>query len=452
MGEEAPTFPTRPSDTTGAGPSRPGRPHVRWIFPSPLLTPVAGTVVIGRGKDCDAVLDGEQISRHHAELRVEEGRISVRDLGSRNGVFVNGQRHQEAPLHVGDVVRCGEWIGVHVEHEDGVGFRSIAPDWFGGAALAAAVDPARRVSPTLPIVIQGETGTGKEGIARTIHQWSQRAGPFLAVNCAALPVNLAESELFGFRRGAFSGADQGRPGLFRAAERGTLFLDEVLDLPLPVQGKLLRVLEEKEVLPLGETQPVPVDVRVVVAAQSPLRDAVRDARFRADLHARLDGLTIELPPLRQRREDVTPLFLELWRREISGPAPVVDPKLVEALCLYDWPQNVRELVLLVRQLAGMHRGESRLGRRHLPDRMRSPTPTSDSNPPPLMTPGVGPSVKRQWRRTDDEDEFAQLVAALNAHGGSVSRAAAALGMHRSRAYRLLAAHPEYAWDPGRKSP
>ena len=178
------------------------------------------------------------------------------------------------------------------------GFTEIAPGWYGGATLAAAAAPGRRTGADLPIIVQGETGTGKEGMARALHDWSGRRGPMVAVNCAALPAELAEAELFGYRKGAFTGADVHSPGLFRAAEGGSIFLDEILELPLPLQAKLLRVLEERRVRALGETRDVPIDVKIVVATQEPLADAVAERRFRADLQARLDGLTLVLPPLR----------------------------------------------------------------------------------------------------------------------------------------------------------
>src|SRR5262249_14740392 len=152
----------------------------------------------------------------------------------------------------------------------------VAPGLWGGAALEAAMEPLRRAAASdLPVVLEGETGTGKEVVARTLHGWSGRPGQMLAVNCAALPEGLAEAELFGYRRGAFTGADRASPGFFRSAESGTLLLDEVSDLPLPIQAKLLRVLEQREVQPLGEVRPLPVDVRLVVAGQQSLAKAVQ---------------------------------------------------------------------------------------------------------------------------------------------------------------------------------
>lgn len=445
---------THPSSNTGHDGSRARVAAIQWVFPAPLTMPLAGRPqVVGRDADCDTVLEGTEISRRHAAFRLEGPVPAVRDLESRNGVFVNGRRVTDAPLAPGDVVRCGEWLGVLVLLAQTTGapgfgaFGEIAPDWFGGPALRAAIEPARLVETELAIVVQGETGTGKEGAARAIHAWSGRAGPLVAVNCATLPAELAEAELFGHRKGAFTGADTKNEGLFRAADGGTLFLDEVLDLSLAVQAKLLRVLEERKVRPVGETRAIPVDVRIVAATQEPLGAAVVARRFRADLQARLEGLTVTLPPLRARREDIAPLFLTFLGRHARGQAPAVETKLLEALCLYDWPLNVRELVLLARRLLGLHADEPVLRKAHLPPSLVDPAVVPDEGATGVAA-ATAPSAaaatpRRAWRRTDDEDEFEALVKALGDHDGSVARAAEALGMNRSRAYRLLEAHPSF---------
>ena len=446
---------TLPSVPTDYDRSRGSPRFVRWVFPSPLQTELAGRKVVGRDEACDTVLMGTEISRRHAELRVDGPVLAVRDLGSRNGVFVNGVRREDAPLMLGDVVRCGEWIGVVASSADR--FAEIAPGWWGGPTLAAAVEPARRLGGDLPVIVQGETGTGKEGMALAIHGWSGRAGAFVPVNCAALPAELAEAELFGYRKGAFTGADSASAGLFRAAHGGTLFLDEVLELPAALQPKLLRVLEDRQVRALGETRQTAVDVRVIAATQEPLAEAVSRGRFRADLQARLDGLTVVLPALRQRREDVAPLFLELARKHSGGQVPGIEPKLIEALCLYDWPLNVRELVLLTRRLLGIHGHEPVLKKAHLPERMLRRQAVQEQGPAQAgakqrsSEPSAGaiessPGERRARRSTADEEEFEALIEALRSHGGSVAKAAAAIGVNRARAYRLLSAHPDFSLD------
>jgi transcriptional regulator with PAS, ATPase and Fis domain len=409
-----------------------------------LSTPtLVGSHVVGRDDSCDTVLPGDQISRRHAEFRVDGPVLAVRDLESRNGVHVNGIRRVDFALVPGDAVRCGEWIGIVVTGEGPAALEEIAPGWYGGPTLAGAVEPARRAGSELPIIVQGETGTGKEGMARAIHAWSGRRGPFVAVNCAALPAHLVESELFGYRKGAFTGADRPSPGLFRAADGGTIFLDEILELPPQTQPKLLRALEEREVLPLGETKPVPIDVRVVSATQEPLSEAVAAKRFRADLHARLDGLTVVLPPLRDRREDIVPLFQQLLRQHTRGRGPELDAKLVESLVLYGWPLNVRELVLLVRRQLTVHGQERVLKKSHLPERMQVQT---DGSKDIALTP---PDSRPVRKSSADADEFESLVAALRAHKGNIARAAESVGITRARAYRLLAAHPDFSVESER---
>jgi len=422
-------------------------------------TALSGRQVVGRDSDCDTVLAGSEISRRHAEFRADGPIVAVRDLGSRNGVLVNGKRCADRRLDAGDVVRCGEWIGVIVSGSLGpgaatdvaretAGFGEIAPGLFGSASLRAALAPVGRAGRDLPVVVEGETGTGKEDTARAVHAASGRVGKLVSVNCAALPEALAEAELFGYVKGAFTGADHGSPGLFREADGGTLFLDEVLELPLGLQAKLLRAAEEKRVRPVGAKEPVAVDARLVAAVQEPLATAVAEGRFRADLRARLEGLTVVLPPLRARREDVLPLFQCFWRRHAGGDPPALDPRFVEALAIYDWPLNVRELSHLALRLANLHGDAGPLTRTHLPAQMLGPPPALDAGT--NADAGADGRAKRAWRRTDDEAEFASLVAALR-NAGTVAKAAAAVGISRPRAYRLIAARPDFPLG-GRRPP
>ncbi len=295
-------------------------------------------------------------------------------------------------------------------------------------------------------MIHGETGTGKEWTARAIHEWSGRAGPFLAVNCAALPESLAEAELFGYRRGAFTGAERASPGYFRAAHGGTLLLDEIVELPLALQAKLLRVLEQREVVPLGEPTPVPVDVRIVAAAQQPMAEAVEENEFRADLYARLDGLAVRLPPLRDRIEDV-PGLLEVKLREKLGRTPALDWRFVERLCVHDWPFNVRELDLVVRRIAALYADEPVLRVAHLPERFhgtRRPSEAPRLDAKETATP-------REKSRDRDEGDTTRLLAALRKHRGNVARASGEANISRQRAYRLMGARPDVDWrEPQRK--
>ena len=204
-------------------------------------------------------------------------------------------------------------------------FQELTKGYWAGPALLAALAPARLVAATdLSLIIQGPTGVGKEGAAQAIHAWSRREGPFVAVNCATLET-LAEAQLFGYRKGAFTGADHSSPGFLRAAEGGTLFLDEIADLSMPVQAKLLRAVEQREVVPLGESKAVSINVRLLTATQSPLSEAVEETRFRADLLARLEGLTVPIPPLRERAEEVPFLFAKLVEQS-AGPRWSASPR------------------------------------------------------------------------------------------------------------------------------
>jgi two-component system response regulator FlrC len=434
---------TAPVPSTGRGVVRAGRDAIRWVFPGAATTrldPVGQ--VLGRDDTCGTPLAGREISRCHAEVRIDGPVAVIRDRESRNGVFVNARRVTQAPLSLGDVVRLGEWVGVVIalEPADDPTCRALAPGWLGSHALAAAIDPARKVATTdLPVTVQGETGTGKEGMARAIHAWSGRTGKFVGVNCATIAPTLAEAQLFGHRKGAFTGADRAAVGYFRAAQGGTLFLDEVLELAGPLQAKLLRALEEREVVPLGETDPVTVDVRVIAATQEPLARGVAAGKFRADLMARLDGLTVDLPPLRARKEDIAPLFRAFLRDTSGHRPPEVEPRLIEQLLLYDWPLNVRELSLLTKRLLALHGSLPRLLRAHLPERVLAagaPSPSGDL--------AIAPAAAARRRSpTDDNEAFDALVAALRVQDGNVARAATALGISRARAYRLLDARPDF---------
>lgn len=435
---KAPGDTTQPSASTGHRSSATGAVAVRWVYPTQLTTRLVDGLVFGRDGSSTVPLAGHQASRRHAEVRRIGPVPTLRDLGSRNGTWVNGARITERAIGPGDVLRIGEWVGFVLElPETGAvaDFKALSPGWYGSGTLARIVDPVQRVAATdLPVIVEGETGTGKEGMARAVHVWSGRPGPFVAVNCAAIPETMAEGELFGYRRGAFTGADRANLGLFRAAHEGTLFLDEVIDLPATVQAKLLRVLEQREVQPLGEARSVAIDVRIVCATQEPLSKATAERRFRPDLLARLDGLTVVLPPLRNRPEDIVPLFMQLLREQTGGRLPDVEPKLIEVLFLYDWPLNVRELVLVVRRLLAIHGHEPTLRRAMLPNRILAPAYAAS---------GAAQSSSPPRAPTTDAPAFDQLLNALRQHGGNVSRAAVALGISRARAYRLLDARPEF---------
>jgi serine/threonine-protein kinase PknK len=256
--------------------------------------------------------------------------------------------------------------------------RDLYPEIIGNSKpIVAVLELIEKVAAsTLPVLIQGESGTGKELIARAIHRRSPRRDkPFVTENCAAIPETLLESELFGSKRGSFTGADRDRKGLFQTADKGTLFLDEIGDMSLAMQSKLLRALQDGEIRPIGGTQSILVDVRVVSASNRLLRDLVAKNRFREDLYYRLSGVTIELPPLRDRTADV-PLLAEHFLRRIAAEMRREPPRLGdsarEALVRHPWPGNIRELENQMRRCLALLQGESVIERHHLSDELAGP--------------------------------------------------------------------------------
>ncbi len=284
----------------------------------------------------------------------------------------------------------------------------------GMQALYRDIERAARSA--APVLISGESGTGKELVARAIHYRSARAaGPLLPVNCAGIPAGLLESELFGYRKGAFTGAAETRPGLFQAADKGSLFLDEIAEMPLAMQAALLRALQDQEVFMIGARQPVKVNVRVLAATNRDLPAMVRSGAFRADLYYRIHVLPIELPPLRDRGGDLDLLlrhFTETFAAAMGKPAPRFDDRALRRLRAYHWPGNVRELENLVHRLVVMADREV-IGAPDLPPALRPAG--RDATPP---------------RRTLAEAEAAHVRAVLAGVNGNKSRAAAILGIDR----------------------
>jgi two-component system, NtrC family, response regulator AtoC len=342
------------------------RPDVRepWLVISSsagvraIPLPRSNRVTIGRMHTCDIVIDDESVSRQHAAIVVGPQGLSIEDLGSRNKTKVTGRaltRGETAPLPVGAVVEVG-YATMFVQ----VGRPPVAaspqpPSIVPPSAKVAAIvhDPTMLrlygllevIAPSpLNVVILGETGTGKEVFAEAIHKGSARStNPFLKVNCAALAGSLLESELFGHEKGAFTGALGAKSGLFEAADGGTVFLDEVGELPIETQAKLLRVVEYGEVIRLGSVQPRKVDVRYVAATNRDLTQAIAVNRFRSDLFFRLNGFSVTLPPLRKREKDIVPLARHFLDRAARGRPYTVTPESQTALERYPWPGNVREL-------------------------------------------------------------------------------------------------------------
>ena len=327
-----------------------------WVFPETERAPVdlswdgaqarARELSFGRDPTCDVCIASKQVSRRHAIVTHSTEpapaalvRTHITDLESRNGTRVNGRRVATADLERGDIIRLGGWVGVVTDTASR--FEELAPGLFGGATLKAALAPLNdRARGSAPVAIEGETGAGKKTVARSLHAWSGRQGPFVVVDCNALPASRAEADLF---------------AALHSAIGGTLMLDQVASLPLVLQTKLLDA----------------PDVCIVVTAVEPLSGFVREGSFHPDLLARISeaGVTVRLPPLRQRREDIAGIFLQLMKSLAERPRDLeVSPDLIEKLCLHTWPFNVRELVGLTRRLLASYASEPLLTEKHLPER------------------------------------------------------------------------------------
>jgi len=312
----------------------------------------------------------------------------------------------------------------------------------GDSAWRAIADKARRVcGKPIPLLLHGESGVGKELFARAVHDSSpRRHRPFVAINCAALPEHLIESELFGYSPGAFTGArKEGNLGRLREADGGTLFLDEIGDMPLALQTRLLRVLQERQVTPLGGGAPVAVDFALICATHQPLREAAEAGRFRADLYYRLNGLTLILPPLRQR-SDFEALTRKLLR-ELGGEPPLdIAPDLLRALAAYPWPGNLRQYASVLRTaIALLDAGETTVDWPHLPDDMLAllrSTATSPSAPASVPTPATTAVAMSPDQKLADISRAAVQQAIQNARG-NLSAAARQLGISRQTLYRKL---------------
>lgn len=402
-------------------------------------------MVIGREPGVELELEVPAVSRRHAEIGWANGAFHVRDLGSRNGVIVNGRRVQGAPLDDCDELRIGDAIFKFVERDaeqyesyrldgsmtKGTLRRAAQPSLLvGGLQMDRIVAELERVAATpLSVVLRGASGTGKEVVASELHRLSGRPGRFGAVNCAAIPALLLESELFGFKRGAFSGADRDKPGLIRAADGGTLFLDEIGDMPIDAQAKLLRVLQAKEVLPLGATAPERVDVRVVSATHRDLGKMQREGRFREDLFARLNEYEVFLPPLHERKEDVYVLARSFLARA-GRPNYELSFPFMTGLLQHDFPYNVRELEACIKRSVALSEGPI-LGPQVLPEAVKEAM--TDYGKSHSLVPPVRPSEPSTLTVPSE----AELRALLVDHQGNVAAVGRELGKARMQIHRWM---------------
>jgi two-component system response regulator GlrR len=408
---------------------------------------------IGAAPDNEIVLTAPTVSRKHCEVVVRDGRARIRDLGSTNGTQVDGVMVVEAFLDeegarilVGDVEL--EYRGLTQWHDAEEAASTSFGELLGRSAVMRRVFTVlARVAPTpLTCLLIGETGTGKELAARALHDASERRDhPFVVVDCGAIAATLIESELFGHERGAFTGADRARAGAFELAHQGTIFLDEIGELPLDLQSRLLRALERREVRRIGARQSIDVDLRVVAATHRDIDDMVAAGTFREDLYFRLAEVIVHLPSLEERAEDIAFLADELLAR-LEGPPKRLSPEARALLTAHPWPGNVRELRNVIRRAAAFTAG-----------------PTIDASALELRAPRADPAARRQSMATPNEGAVAievrddLAVGAARAawardleriylerirarFGDDIDAAAAHMALHRKSVYRLLRDH------------
>ena len=400
--------------------------------PSYRLT--AGTCVVGSGQGADLRLAAPTVSRAHVELTLVPEGVAVRDVGSRNGTFYLGQRVERMILPFGGRLTVGAaTLAIEVDAEALRAELEYAGDSYRG--MVGASRPMRRLFAMLArlegslatVLVEGESGVGKELIARALHDGSSvKQGPFVVVNCGAIPRDLVASELFGHKKGAFTGAAEARRGAFESADGGTLFLDEIGELPLEEQPMLLRALETGDVRPVGGDQARQVRVRVVAATNRDLEHEVEEGRFREDLYYRLAVVRLDVPPLRDRPEDIEPLARRFGAA--AGVASLPD-EVVERLRARPFPGNARELRNAVQAYAALG---------VLPEAKRSKTATLD------LALGELVDVARPYASQKDDlvDRFTRLyLAQLLAHTGGNQRVAAEIaGLDRTYLGKLLAKH------------
>ena len=411
-----------------------------------VALPADGEVILGRSRGAGIQLDHASVSREHARLRLGPA-ITLEDLGSRNGTVARGRvlaANEVTALGIGDAFEIGSVpvrlvpvMSRRAAVPPGYDRRGVAtgraaldaPEgWYAptSAAMQAVLASLEQVAASdMSVLLVGETGVGKEVCAELLHRRSPRATrTLLRLNCSALPETLIESELFGHEKGAFTGAGASKPGLIESADGGTVFLDEIAELPPPAQVKLLRVLDRREVMPVGGRSERIVDVRFVAATHKNLEAEIAAGRFRHDLYYRLAGMTIRIPPLRDRQDEIEPLarrFLDAAARRQGRPPAALSPEALATLQRHPWPGNIRELRNAIER-ALVVCGAGPIEVQHLPLE-RDPTGDSGRHTGPIPKIGtLGDEL--------EEIERQRIEAVLVATGGNQSEAARRLGMSR----------------------
>jgi transcriptional regulator with GAF, ATPase, and Fis domain len=404
--------------------------------------PLRGRVRAGKAPDNELVLTDDSVSRHHCEIsRVAQG-VRVRDVGSTNGTYVEHARITDAVTPIGSVVRLGDDVELAVRPDIALLEVEPYPDSEFEGVIGHSIAMRRifrvldGVAPTdATVLLTGETGTGKEVLARAVARRSGRPEPFVVVDCGAVTPTLIQSELFGHERGAFTGAVAQRKGAFESADGGTVFLDELGELPLDVQPMLLRVLEGREFRRVGSNQTVRVDVRVIAATSRDLEAEVSAGRFREDLYFRLAVVPVRIPPLRNRREDIPALVKHMLARLRGAEQLAPGERTMEWLMHHDWPGNVRELRNLLERAAYM---SAAAGSRELllPSLPSGGADAGDE----LFKFTLSESYREARARIEEEFERRYVSWLLARHGGNLSAAARAVQMDRKHLHVLARKH------------
>jgi transcriptional regulator with GAF, ATPase, and Fis domain len=409
----------------------------------------------GRSIINDLVLSDKAISGSHFEIAAGENGYRLRDLESTNGVYVGELRIQDVYLKPGMSFRVGhtdlrfqrteEIVEIPLSRRDS--FESVVGSSVRMREIFATLE---KVAPSeLTVLVTGETGTGKEMIARGIHQASPRAHkPFVVLDCGAIPKDLIESTLFGHEKGSFTGAVGQHHGCFEQAHGGTIFLDEIGELDINLQPKLLRVLENRELKRVGGDRVIKIDVRVVAATNRDLRQMVNQASFREDLYFRLSVIHVEMPSLRDRKEDV-PALADVFLREIGKRRNMdmtFSTDAVQMLMTHSWPGNVRELKNVIERAASLaedsvvRRADLMFNREAAPARVASPSPSGDTGAIALPQLQPGLDFKEAKQRVVDQFEVSYLKALLERHDGNITRSAQEAGLTRYHLRELLKRH------------
>jgi transcriptional regulator with GAF, ATPase, and Fis domain len=408
------------------------------------LDPTSPTrILVGTSPACEMRLTDPTVSRRHASFEPVGLRYKLKDFESTNGTFVDGVAILEAFVGGDEIVRMGG-TALRLERGDAVEAAPLPSAMRFGRTLGAST-AMRRLYPLcerlaksrVPVIIEGETGTGKEVLAESIHEMSGLQGPFVVFDCTTVSPSLVEAELFGHERGAFTGAVNARAGVWEEAHGGTLLIDEIGDLDLPLQAKLLRAIDRGEVKRVGGTKTLKVEVRILAATRRDLDKAVAAGRFRDDLFHRLAVGRIELPPLRERTGDVT-VLARRFAQEMSG-LEAITPEVLARFEEYSWPGNIRELRNAVARTIAL--GDQELGLGDVPGGERAPASTRAPGDDWLSRLLSMPFPLAR-RKTLEEFERRYVENALAAHGGSVAAAARASGL-ALRYFRLVKARQQH---------